>query len=83
MMRVHAKFFTPRFAALHLEESLRTVRPSRQSNDSRITSLHLETDNQHAKPLVWTKAEMYQYRVKGSGISQPSSGLLWLPLASR
>ena len=45
--------------------------------------MHFETDNQHAKPLVWTKAEMYQRRVKGCGISQPSSGLPWLPLASR
>jgi hypothetical protein len=83
MMRMLAKLLTPRFAVLHLEENLRMVRPSRQSNDSRITSLHFETDNQHAEPLVWTKAEMYQRRVKGCGISQPSSGLPWLQLASR
>jgi len=80
MMRTRAKLLTPRFSVLHLEENLRTVR---LSHDSRITSLHFETDNQHAKPLVWTKAEMYQRRVKGCGISQPSSGLPWLPLASR
>ena len=38
---------------------------------------------QKNKFITRTKAEMYQRRVKGCGISQPSSGLPWLPLASR
>ena len=70
-MRMPARLLTPRFAVLHLGEkslhgaSFTSVKQLRDHIDAFI-----ETYHQLAEPLVWTKAEVYQRRVKGCGISQ-------------
>jgi len=69
MLRVPARLLTPRFAVFHLgEKSLHGA--SFTSVKGSGVDAFMETYLQGANLLVWTKAEVYQRRVKGCGISQ-------------
>jgi len=69
MMRTRAKLLTPRFSVLHLEEishgtSFTSVK---RFKDHIVAILKRQSACQAAR---LDKAEMYQRRVKGCGISQ-------------
>jgi hypothetical protein len=78
MLRVPARLLTPRFAVFHLGEKSLHGASFTSGKDSGVTLMRfrspidafIETYHQRADLLVWTKAEVYQRRIKGCGISQ-------------
>ena len=71
MLRVPARLLTPRFAVFHLgEKSLHGTSFTSVKDSASHFDAFIETYDQRANLLVWTKAEVYQRRIKGCGISQ-------------